>query len=47
MTRYVVTIEMSGADAVRRLRWFLKRALRDWGIKCVSTDEAPDNPVRG
>jgi hypothetical protein len=43
--RFVLVIEpLPGVDAVRVLRWVLKRLLRDHGLRCVSVSEA--NPER-
>jgi hypothetical protein len=41
--RYVLTLEpLPGVDAIRVLRWVLKRLLRDHGLRCISCEEVSD-----
>jgi hypothetical protein len=43
-TRYVLVLQPEpGVDAVRALRWVLKRLLRQWGLHCVDIHEEADN----
>jgi hypothetical protein len=39
-TKFVVTlVPQPGIDAIRALRWALKRLLRQYGLRCVSIRE--------
>jgi len=39
--RYVLVLQPEpGVDAIRALRWILKRSLRQFGMKCVDIREA-------
>jgi hypothetical protein len=48
--RFTVTLEApptaDDPDGVRRLRRFLKRAWRDWGLRCVDLGYAPTKPPK-
>jgi hypothetical protein len=40
--RYVLVLEpLPGTDAIRSLRWILKRTIRQFGMKCTDIREAP------
>lgn len=42
-TVYVLTLKpLPGADAIRALRWALKRMLRRYGLRCIAIAERHD-----
>jgi hypothetical protein len=45
--RYIITLEpKAGIDAIKALRWVLKRLLRQHGLKCVSVYEEHEDRDR-
>jgi hypothetical protein len=45
---YVVKLRvLAGAEGIRALRQFLKRAWRDARLRCVSIEEQPENQQTG
>jgi hypothetical protein len=43
--RYILVLEpLPHVDAIRQLRWLLKRLGRQWGFRCVSIEEQKPAP---